>query len=512
MSARSLLPAQWLLPVALLLVGAPPQEGAADDDPIAAKIAILRDGSIKDRVRAARELATFGKLAEPAIPVLIGLLGDGDEALRAEVSAALGKIGSAAVPALVTAFQRGNERVQIGAARALAAMGGKAKPAAAVLAEALVPKSSAHLRLEIARTLGEIGDPASVKPLTEVLTSDPKYWVRGEAASALGGLGPQAAGATGPLLQLLRAACTVRTRGNSLPPETNAVELILQVTGALKRIGAKAVPQLVEALQDPDPWVRKHILATLADMGEQAVPAVPAMTDCLKHADVETRCDAAECLGWLERHAKSAVPELEKSFGDPSHSVRVQAASAVLRIEPAHATALPQLLKGLEDADCDVRVVTIRELRSLKIASEPVLKALAPACTDKDIDIRVAAVACVGRNMVRSMPLALPILETALKDKSARVRAIAADSLGDAPDSARAVPALICTLEDGDVAVRCAAARGLMSQQRKAVSAIPALTKHLQDGSENVRKAAAEALRWIQEDLELEKQEKNKKK
>ena len=92
-------------------------------------------------------------------------------------------------------------------------------------------------------------------------------------------------------------------------------------------------------------------------------------------------------------------------------------------------------------------------------------------------------------------PATIEELKTQLKDKSPKVRRMAAQQLGGRGVRAmEAVPALIDTLNDSDPAVRSTAAEALGGIGVTARSAVPALIKLLKDPDANVRETAAESL------------------
>jgi hypothetical protein len=93
-------------------------------------------------------------------------------------------------------------------------------------------------------------------------------------------------------------------------PETAAV--------ALGRIGAAAVPDLVQALQNPDANVRLKGVAVLGRMGSEAAAAVPQLVMLLDDSDVEVRKAAARTLGQIGPPAKDAVPALMRTLLQPA--------------------------------------------------------------------------------------------------------------------------------------------------------------------------------------------------
>ena len=87
---------------------------------------------------------------------------------------------------------------------------------------------------------------------------------------------------------------------------------------ALGRIGAPAVPALIDTLQNPDPAVRRKAIEVLGRMGDDAAPAVPALTALLNDPDLGVRKAAARTLGQIGPEAQAAIPTLMRTlFGQP---------------------------------------------------------------------------------------------------------------------------------------------------------------------------------------------------
>lgn len=82
------------------------------------------------------------------------------------------------------------------------------------------------------------------------------------------------------------------------------------VADALARIGADAVPFLVETLEDPDPEVRMYAARALAMMGQAGQEAVPALIQHLRDPDERVRRASARALGQMGPAAKTAVKSL----------------------------------------------------------------------------------------------------------------------------------------------------------------------------------------------------------
>jgi hypothetical protein len=79
---------------------------------------------------------------------------------------------------------------------------------------------------------------------------------------------------------------------------------------ALGRIGAPAVPALIDTLQSPVGSVRLKAVEVLARMGPEALAAVPRLIELLDDPDPTVRKAAARALGQIGPLAQDAVPAL----------------------------------------------------------------------------------------------------------------------------------------------------------------------------------------------------------
>jgi len=89
---------------------------------------------------------------------------------------------------------------------------------------------------------------------------------------------------------------------------------------ALGRIGAAAVPDLVQALQSQDSAVRLKAIEVLGRMGSDADAdgAVPHLVKLLDDPDPAVRKASARTLGLIGPAAKDAVPALMRKLLQPS--------------------------------------------------------------------------------------------------------------------------------------------------------------------------------------------------
>ena len=204
------------------------------DDPVPDLIRTLRSAPAEARCRAAKALGKLGWLAREALPVLVHCLRENDAPLREVAAQAVGQMGpdaipyltsmlthpdkyvrrnaiwslgklgplaKVAVPAICAALRDADPRTASGAAQALGAMGPDAAEAVPALTEAMRGTNIVLCRLA-SKALSQVGRAALPSLLEHLRHRDP--FVRGEAALALGWLGPAAASAVPALSDILR--------------------------------------------------------------------------------------------------------------------------------------------------------------------------------------------------------------------------------------------------------------------------------------------------------------------
>jgi len=139
------------------------------------------------------------------------------------------------------------------------------------------------------RSLGDFGHAALPSlPHLVCALDDPATCVRMEAMSAIGRIGPDAEPAVPHVIPLL-ADEDVRVR---------------TVAGAtLKKIGAASVPLLVEALADPDAWVRERAAIILGQMGVADDEVIEGLFEGLSDFDEDVRAAARQALKAIEHSA-----------------------------------------------------------------------------------------------------------------------------------------------------------------------------------------------------------------
>lgn len=143
-----------------------------------------------------RVLSEYRAAAQPALPLLVDILGDRSQGAETRWNAArtIGKVGAgaqSAVPALVAALTDGEATVREHAAEALGDIGPPAAAAVADLAAVLTDPAT-RVRRDAVRSLGQIGPPArAVVPQMKTLLNDPEGMVRDTARNALRAIAPE---------------------------------------------------------------------------------------------------------------------------------------------------------------------------------------------------------------------------------------------------------------------------------------------------------------------------------
>lgn len=271
------------------------------DDPLPDLIRSLRSRVPTDRLRAAKDLARLGSLARDALPSLVGILRDDDAKVRDAAAHAVGQMGADALPALSGMLAHEDKYVRRHAVWAMGKLGPQARPAMAVLCRGLkdadprtatgaaqalgnigseaaesVPALTEAMRGTnivlcrlAAKALSQIGAPALASLIAHLQHSDP--FVRGEAALALGWMGPAARSAVPFLGQVVRGKPT-RSLDDTPPPTAKIGRSTIaeDVSDSITPLGASTAES-----SSPEETCRVYAAQALGRMGATAVNAIP---------------------------------------------------------------------------------------------------------------------------------------------------------------------------------------------------------------------------------------------
>ena len=236
------------------------------------------------KVRASAE-ATLVQAAPRSFPLLRRLLNRDDKKLHKVTFEVIQRIGPPAIPLLVELLRHEWISIRQGALNELID---------------LVPHT------------------ASIQPALRRALRDEDELVAGDAARALGALGPRASPSVGAL---------VKTLSHHDP------YVRIYAAEALASIGPKAqaaTSALAAALRDPIPGVRWAACEALASIGPGAHSAVPQLIEALNDQFLYVRIFAAGALGSIGPRAQTAIEALRTAANDPA--LRDEAQWALNRI------------------------------------------------------------------------------------------------------------------------------------------------------------------------------------
>jgi HEAT repeat protein len=95
----------------------------------------------------------------------------------------------------------------------------------------------------------------------------------------------------------------------------------------------KPVSHWVEALEHPEPKVRKKAVIALGHVGTADSSVLPALIEAVKDRDPAVRCEAILALFNIGPSAEDALPVLRTATKDTNARVRSYAAKALERIQ-----------------------------------------------------------------------------------------------------------------------------------------------------------------------------------
>lgn len=465
--------------------------------------ALLRDPDPDLRVQAA--LALGQQLRPSAAEPLIAALDDEDVNVRFHAIEALGLMRArAAVDRLLEIAQSGEFFLAFPAIDALTRIGDRAA------APPLVPLlADAALRTAVASALASLGDARAVAPLVRLLNDDAAAAdavvtaleaICRRDAEIFGGdasLADEAAAAITPagiahLVQGMREA------------QATERQAYLRVAGWIDT--AATDEAVLTCLGDPQ--TGRDAVEMLARRGARVVPA---LIDALQSESADRRRGAVVALGRIG-DARATGPLL--ALADTDHMLLVPITAALARIGDAR--AFEPLLALLEAPSAAVRQGAIgalnsmghpdleRRIGALLSHADPIARESAVrvagyfgfrTCADAILERASDPHAAVRKAAIEHLPFLedprVPaILEAALRDEAAPVRAAAAQAIGRTDGD---LAPLYRALEDADQWVRYYGARALGA--RGAKDATGSLTRvALSDPATPVRIAAIEAL------------------
>jgi HEAT repeat protein len=305
--------------------------------------------------------------------------------------------------------------------------------------EALAKDRDPEVRIEAARFLGSRDDPESIAALGAAL-SDRDAGVRQAAASALWSTGKRATAARPQLVAALD------------DPDPNVVA---RVAGALEAMGMKEA-ELADANQRafnaPEASVDSRFLVSRSLVGREPGPRLLEAMLAYLAANASSRGDAGKhntelAAKALESLAKSKDPSLAAPLMDAARTAKagqdviVKTIRALKPQPPGLALLAVQLL---DSPDPKVRYAALGAMRDLRTKSDVDIWSprAADMLRDPDSSVRNEAAVALGYGGGLAADHVDKLAE-ALRDPSGAVRAHAAEAIGNMGDRKQAVPAAV---------------------------------------------------------------------
>jgi HEAT repeat protein len=367
------------------------------------------------------------------VPYLLKAIAEGDHIVQREAEAAMRTLGTSTLTPLVQILRDGKPPYRAVAAQRLGALGDARAvrylipslveddcglPAAAALlaigsasVEELLRYLSDDPELEnvtpelkelVARVLGKIGDPRTVKPMLSIVDDvEQSHRLREEAARVLGQLGNTTA--VKPLIKALSETSAA------------AVHIRAEAARALGRIGdSSPIPKLIDAVGDPEDKIRTYAIEALGAIGDAR--AVAPLIRELSGFRQAGRAGIIQALGGLG--SSDAVEPLMAVATDQPHTyLNGYALQALAQLGDSRIVPLILHERGWHQE-------LVQVLKSLGSSAQP------------------------------------PLVEELRTGEKPEIRALAALSLGDLGEDS-SMGSLITALQDPSAQVQKAAARAL---------------------------------------------------
>ncbi len=294
-----------------------------------------------------------------------------DVTLRSDAAHQLGKIGDErAVEALVDALSDSDEYVRKSAVTALRRIGGPA--AMEGLRRALADRSE-QVVLQAVNGLRDMRDREAVEPLVRVLTRRERS-LQLAATDALIRIG---ADAVPPLMEAFKDRALRRRIGNQIwkilvDMGTKSIDPLLQMLtdenqyvrltaiSVLGRIGDRRVAAPLVHLFLDDPRMQEAVVTTLARLEERRVLESPGSPA----ADREIFLPKDVVDGFLGRPREDVTRVLTEALENPSPKVRRFALKALYALHGD--SAMDRLVAALKDDDIDVKRLAIKIMGKMR--------------------------------------------------------------------------------------------------------------------------------------------------
>ena len=450
-------------------------ERVDDEDPA------VRVAALSAYVRAAESATDEGDGVTEILPVLIRKLSDDDEEVRARSQQLLGRLPSeSTLPSLLRVVEGNDAKAVRGAAGALRRAGVPAEDAIDRLLSALVRVDGLATDPDFVAGIESFGAAAIEACLSALATPNLSEARRDTLCDLLGAVGQSAEE------RLLVAL----THDNPVVRGGAATAL-----GRSAEPGAKVFDNLRLRFADDDAYVRAQAVRAWGELGDRAPAALDELAHLLEDSTARVRAAAVFALGRSSVGPRERVALVAEALEDKDPDVRARAAGALVDAGEAAVVVLAKLEVALEDPHRDVKLHAARALGGLGERAQAAAPALCALLDGNDEDLARTAAEAVGRLGEAGGPCTESLARLLGPDFEEPLQLAAAAALRRVGPNARAaIPALEKALRDGTAKVRAGALNALARVVEDETATLKRLTDLLGDRESGVRLASMELL------------------
>jgi HEAT repeat protein len=393
------------------------------------------------------------------------------------------------IPLLINALANVSDTTQARIGFALAQIDAAGIPALSALIDAAQRHPNPQVRLGAIYALGYLRDTAikAVPALIAILRSpDDNSFA---AAQSLGLIGQNSAAVAPQVIPAL---------GDRNPAVRRAAAQALALMGGNAKV---AIPALVGLLQDQEAC--QDAMRTLAQLGREAVSTVPILVRLSQNP--ASPCSGITALGQLSLNDDASVAVLLAAVKSPDDGIRFAAEQSLESITLSTRSISPLVIAGLDDLNTSVRATALEVLETYwptnpesatkTTLARRILPTLVDLLRDPDRMVRFRSASLLGTIGVEARP-AIPSLVELLKDPDPVVRRVTADALGElSVNSTSVISGLTALLGDSEADVRSAASRSLQQLGAEPTRVSASLVAQLRDHTSGVQGEALETLR-----------------
>ncbi len=423
---------------------------------------ILEDEYSWNRYSAAKVIASFGKDASPALPMLIRYVYDYHYDMRDIVGQAIRNIEEDAYNVIKEL------NVEMG------------------LGDIFGPKFE-----KMYITGLELNSDDDVKTLVAALKSDSrvKRWL---AAEVLRRCAPYAAGAVPGLIDALDdddewlrifaidALGAIGSDATDAPPALRNIagDATVQNHARVAAARIEGFERLRPLLGDENEWVRINAADAIAAIGEDAIDAASDLVTLLDDESVLVRNAASRALASIGYYDPRAIEYFVNIIRDGQYWEVYNAAQALEKFGP---DAVPPLVDILKNSGDHPREHAARALGLMGKNAVPAIPALIDAMNNEAQYVGSKAITSLGQICARP-DLSVPALISAMASENMSFKYNAAQALKCfGPDAIEALPALKIALDDYYGRIRVDSAMAIYRIAPDAIDIVPFLINELED-------------------------------